>query len=165
MIRADLGTGIHDISKRHGAASDDEDIGTVCVVCARNDDLRLGKGVMQCRLDLLAHNIIQTVVRVMLQEHTASVRDLTEIQKLLENADDGQARQLLPIIFFVLRRLQDLLLDVVIDHGRRQGLGIVDLGKQRQIPFHHTQHLIHIQPDIGQFLPTRHAEGKYLFLG
>ena len=78
---------------------------------------------------------------------------------LLENADEGEVGQMVPVVFLALSPGDQGVFRVVIDHRGRQSVALVQTDG---LPFHVGEDLIHIQGEIRQCFPIRRAVGLQL---
>ena len=81
--------------------------------------------------------------------------DLLGCVAILENADDHDHGDGKPRIFFVDRRVDDLRLDIVIDHALGQADGAGTGKEVPQTSVDKSDDLVHIKIDAGKLPPTR----------
>ena len=73
---------------------------------------------------------------------------------LLENADEGEVGQMVPVVFLALSPGDQGVFRVVIDHRGRQSVTLI---QTNGLSFHVGEDLIHIQGEIRQCFPIRRA--------
>ncbi|MPN21863.1 hypothetical protein SDC9_169245 [bioreactor metagenome] len=74
---------------------------------------------------------------------------------LLHRADHKQQRNVLSAVLFANGRGQQALLDVIIHHGGREQLLFARIvHEEAEVLIDQPDHLIHIQRDFRQFIPT-----------
>ena len=81
--------------------------------------------------------------------------DLLSRIAVLEDTDDDNHRDREPRIFFLDRRIDDLRLDVIVDHalGQSAGTGAGEIAAEMLV--HVEQQLVHIEVDARELLPAR----------
>ena len=82
-----------------------------------------------------------------------------DAQALLQRADDNQVGDVHAVVALFLWLRHDLDAHVVVDGGGSDGLPVLHLRRHVvQIVLQKLYHLIHIQTQIGEFLPFRQPE-------
>ena len=85
---------------------------------------------------------------------------LGQAERLLERANHDQIGDMHAVVALFARLRQKPGADVVVDGGRRDGLGLLELGRQIVKVLPQKQHdLLHVQPEIRDLLPRGQAIG------